>query len=271
MEKIEELVGRAASEAETSYLAVYFELMMRKDQNKEKEIAIVCNTGKGTAALMKQQITQVLGNNINLKTYTEEEYQQTNLSNYFAVFTTVPLKNVDKKVPLIRITNLFNNEWLHSEWERVKKVNQLHFENVSFIFTKVSPDISYKAQLTSMIESMTYLDMIDKNFQKRIFNREDQQTTVFSNGVAFPHAINFGSKKIIFHLGVLEKNPIENDDIEFIFMVGIPDQMNDKVESELLQLYDYMLSIISNSQKANELHQINNSEEFSKWVRKEVF
>lgn len=77
--------------------------------------------------------------------------------------------------------------------------------------------------------------------------------------------------KIIFHLGVLEKNPIENDDIEFIFMVGIPDQMNDKVESELLQLYDYMLSIISNSQKANELHQINNSEEFSKWVRKEVF
>lgn len=118
--KIEELVGRAASEAETSYLAVYFELMMRKDQNKEKEIAIVCNTGKGTAALMKQQITQVLGNNINLKTYTEEEYQQTNLSNYFAVFTTVPLKNVDKKVPLIRITNLFNNEWLHSEWERVK-------------------------------------------------------------------------------------------------------------------------------------------------------
>lgn len=47
-----------------------------------------------------------------------------------------------------------------------KKVNQLHFENVSFIFTKVSPDISYKAQLTSMIESMTYLDMIDKNFQK---------------------------------------------------------------------------------------------------------
>ncbi|MBO0479053.1 BglG family transcription antiterminator [Vagococcus fluvialis] len=271
MEKIEELVGRAASEAETSYLAVYFELMMRKDQNKEKEIAIVCNTGKGTAALMKQQITQVLGNNINLKTYTEEEYQQTNLSNYFAVFTTVPLKNVDKKVPLIRITNLFNNEWLHSEWERVKKVNQLHFENVSFIFTKVSPDISYKAQLTSMIESMTCLDMIDKNFQKRIFNREDQQTTVFSNGVAFPHAINFGSKKIIFHLGVLEKNPIENDDIEFIFMVGIPDQMNDKVESELLQLYDYMLSIISNSQKANELHQINNSEEFSKWVRKEVF
>lgn len=66
---------------------------------------------------MKQQITQVLGNNINLKTYTEEEYQQTNLSNYFAVFTTVPLKNVDKKVPLIRITNLFNNEWLHSEWK----------------------------------------------------------------------------------------------------------------------------------------------------------
>jgi flagellin-specific chaperone FliS len=47
--------------------------------------------------------------------------------------------------------------------------------------------------------------------------------------------------------------------------------MNDKVESELLQLYDYMLSIVSNSQKASELHQINNSEEFSKWVRKEVF
>lgn len=270
MERLEKLVGRNASEIEISYLAVYFELMIRKNQSDEKEIAIVCNTGKGTSELIKQQITQVLGNDINLKTYSEEEYQQTDLSNYFAVFTTIPLKNINNTVPLIRMTNLFNNEWLHSEWERVKRVNQSHFNHVNFKFTKLSPYISYKSQLTTMIESISCSAIVDKEFKTRIFNRENQQTTIFSNGIAFPHAINFGSEKILFYLGVLEKNLVKKDDIEFIFMVGIPDNMNDIIESELLQLYDYMLSITSNPKKVSEIHQINNSNEFLNWIRKEV-
>ena len=54
----------------------------------------------------------------------------------------MPLKNVDKKVPLIRITNLFNNEWLHSEWERVKKesVGNLKKEKVAE-YLKLIPKI----------------------------------------------------------------------------------------------------------------------------------
>lgn len=272
MEKIEEIIDRPASEAEVSYLAVYFELMMKKGKNEAKEIAIVCNTGKGTAALMKQQIKQVLGENIKLEIYTEEEYLQNDLSKYFAVFTTVPLKNIDPKVPLIRITNLFNDEWLHSEWSRVKKVNGIHFENVDFLFSKLSKNNSYKAHLTSMVEKMFTEKLVDDNFEKRIINREEQQTTVFSNNVAFPHAINFGNKKIVFHLGIVETEKCQVDKkIEFIFMVGIPDQMSDKVESELLQLYEYMLKIVSDSEKSADLHYLTSSQEFSEWIRKEVF
>lgn len=272
IDEIERLVGRTSSEAEISYLAVYFELMMKKKDKTSREIAIVCNTGKGTAALIKQQIKQVLGDNIRLATYTEDEYHETDLSDYFAVFTTIPLENVNAKTPLIRITNLFNDEWLHSEWQRVKKVNELNFHHVDFHFSKVVPDVSYKSQLTRMIEPMVDKQVVDGDFLKRIFNREEQQTTVFSNGIAFPHAINLQSHRIIFHLGVLEDViSLNQSDITYIFMVGIPQNMNDVVEAELLQLYDYMLKILSDDTKKQELSRLTDSEQFYQWLWKEVF
>lgn len=271
MKKIEELIGRKASEAEISYLAVYFELKRKKSEPIMKEIAIVCNTGKGTAAMMKQQIKQVLGNNMKIETYTEEEYQQSDLSKYFAVFTTIPLENVDKKTPLIRITNLFNDEWLHSEWRRVQKVNELNFNHIEFAFSQLSGEHSYRSLLLEMNDLLVQKNLVDESFIKRLFNREEIQTTVFSNGVGFPHAINNQSEKVIFHLGVLDNILIENgNEIEFIFMVGIPSSMSDEVEAELLNVYDYMLKVISDKEKSKELHHIQNFSGFISLLREEV-
>lgn len=271
MEKIEEVIGRLSSGAEISYLAVYFELMMKKNRPQNKKIAIVCNTGKGTANLMKQQINQVLGSHIKLETYTETEYQKIDLSHYFAVFTTIPLKNIDEKIPLIRITNLFNDEWLHSEWRRVNKMNQLHFEHVDFSFTHMEKASTYKKQLSQMIQVLSDKGQVDDQFEERIIERENKQTTVFGNGIAFPHALNKGNHRIVFHLGVLgNKCSEDNDDIRFIFMVGIPQEMTGNVEAELLQLYDNMLRITSDKEKSKALYELNSSEEFYDWLWKEV-
>lgn len=270
MEKIEEIIGRQSSEAEISYLAVYFELMMKKNRPQDKKIAIVCNTGKGTANLMKQQINQVLGSHIKLETYTEIEYQEIDLSNYFAVFTTIPLKNIDDKIPLIRITNLFNDEWLHSEWRRVNKMNQLQFEHVDFSFTHMKKASTYHKQLSQMIEVLRDKKQVDAQFEGRIIEREHKQTTVFGNGIAFPHALNKGNNRIVFHLGVLGNKCSSDEEIRFIFMVGIPQEMTKKVEAELLQLYDNMLRITSDKEKSKELYELNSSEEFYDWLWKEV-
>ncbi|MFQ7233294.1 MAG: BglG family transcription antiterminator [Enterococcus hulanensis] len=61
--------------SELSYLAIYFELALKSDaQPKMKEIAVVCNTGKGTALMIKRQLATVLGPNIRIAHYSEEEY-----------------------------------------------------------------------------------------------------------------------------------------------------------------------------------------------------
>ncbi len=265
-------IERQPTAVETSYLAVYFELSLREQESKqEKEIAIVCNTGKGTAALIHQQIQTVLGPDIRIVQYTESEYEKQDMDRYFAIFTTIPLKNIKEGTPVIRLTNLFNDEWLQMEWQRVRKSRQLDFSSVIFRVAHLTPEKSYELHLTSMISELEEAQLVDENFGKRIFYRETQQTTVFSNGVAFPHALNEAHQEIVFFLGILPDTLQTPDgDIQLIFLVGIPNQMSDGVEAELLNLYNSMLKIASDNRLRHMLKRIGTGRELMDWMKEEV-
>lgn len=269
MDKLEEIIGRKSSEAEVTYLAVYFELMMQEKRLKEQNIAIVCNTGKGTSYLIKQQIEQILDSHFNICNYTEYDYMHADLSAYFAIFTTIPLKNIDAKIPVIRITNLFNDEWLQAEWRKISKKNQLKFKYVDFSFTRLTENQDYFHILSKMIDTLEQKYQVDQNFKHRIFEREQKQTTVFRNGIAFPHAINKQSNRIVFHLGVLGNEYNIKNKIRFIFLVGIPETMTDDTEQELLELYDVMLRITSDQTTAETLYHLEDSSDFLDWLWKE--
>ena len=67
--------------------------------------------------MIQRQIKRILG----ITHVSEEQYEQVDLNKYFAVFTTIPLKNVNEETPVIHLTNLFDDSWLRAQWQKAKK------------------------------------------------------------------------------------------------------------------------------------------------------
>ena len=268
--KLEEMLKRKASSVEISYLALYFELAIRKqtDEDVQKEIAIVCSTGRGTALIIQRQIEKVVGSEIKITHYSEEESKKQDLNQYFAVFSTIPLKNVDYNTPVIQLNNLFNTEWLRDEWERVNEIRSRSLKNIIFRFTKLDYIQSYNENLEKMIEELTKEKLVDSRFRQRVFEREDKHTTIYEAGVAFPHTLNKATNQVILSLGVFPKDMLKTSagKVELILLLAIPENLTEDDESELLKLYDFVFSFIGDKQLREELCQLEDSSELESWI-----
>ena len=64
----------------------------------------------------------------------------------------------------------------------------------------------YRANIQKMIADLEAEKLVDPQFIERIFTREDQQTTIFESGIAFPHTINQALPTIILSIGVLKNH-----------------------------------------------------------------
>ncbi|GAA3025142.1 BglG family transcription antiterminator [Tetragenococcus solitarius] len=270
--RLEYKLNRKALPVEISYLALYFELAIRKqtDTAIQKEIAIVCSTGKGTALIIQSQIEKVVGSDIKITHYSEEEYKKQDLNQYFAIFSTIPLKNIDQSTPVIQLSHLFNTEWLREEWERVNEIRSKSFENVIFRFTKLDSKETYNENLKQMIKELSLENIIDSQFEQRVFEREDKHTTIYEAGVAFPHTINKESDQIILFLGVFPQKTLKtsNEEVELILLLAIPERLSEKDESELLKLYDFVFAFTTNRQLRKELRQLEDLSELKVWMER---
>ena len=113
---------------------MYFEMILRKQNSivnsSRKQIAVVCTTGRGTAAMIIQQLRRVLGNDIDITQHSEEDFNVELNQEYFAIFTTVPLKYKNSKSPVIQVNHLFDDQWLQEEWQRANAFHQKNLETV---------------------------------------------------------------------------------------------------------------------------------------------
>ncbi len=268
--EIGRLIQRQPSTIEISYLAIYFELILRQTKNEpKKKIAIICSTGRGTTALINRQIKSILGTEIEIDPFSEYEYPHANLNDYFAIFTTVPLKEAPFGIPIVRITNIFDDKWLKTEWGRLHNLQRLDHRSFTIRFEKLSSQRSYLHHLKQITERLLHEKLIDNLFQERIFKREKKQTTIFNNGIAFPHEINNQISTILFYLGVLDQ-PIQtkNGEIQFVFLIGIPESMDEKSEQDLLKLYDTILKMFATKTIRTEILQLNSQDEFLALIKR---
>ncbi|WP_165212147.1 BglG family transcription antiterminator [Streptococcus tangpeifui] len=267
VEKLQTYFKYQVAPSEISYLALYFELVLNERDLEQTalrpQIAVVCTTGRGTAAMISHQLTHVLGNDVEITQFSEESFNPQNDDNYFAIFTTIPLKLEQLKSPVIKISNLFDDQWLRDEWQKINAYHQSRLETVQLRFVKLSPGPSYLHYLETMCQLLADEGLVDSDFKRRILSREQRQSTIFSNAIAFPHAINQASRQTILMLGVLEETYKSDDDsVDFIFMVAISEQVDERTETELLDLYDDIFRIASDQSIKDELKLVETQEDF---------
>ena len=98
LQELGRLLNRCVPTVEFGYLALYFELALRGNyEGSQKEIAVICSTGHGTALIIQRQLEKVLGPDVQIAHFSEEEAERRELNQYFAIFTTIPLKIFDHK------------------------------------------------------------------------------------------------------------------------------------------------------------------------------
>ncbi|MEX2785314.1 transcription antiterminator [Streptococcus sp. H49] len=258
--ELQDYFGYPLSAAEISYLALYFEMAVREQETAQsrlpKKIAVVCTTGRGTAAMIHRQLSRVLGSDIEIVHYSEESFNPQSDDNYFAIFTTVPLKFPQLRSPVIHITNLFDDQWLQTEWQRVNALQQKNLETVMLKYIRLPKGRPYKDYLREMAALLSEQNLVDQDFSSRLLERENKQPTVFGGGIAFPHTINRLKQKTIMMLGVVEGQKPHDKEAEFIFMVAIPDTVENETEAELLTLYDDIFRAANDNQLKEALRQI---------------
>ena len=271
-QELQRSFGYQLAISELSYLALYFEMALREEESENqlrtRKIAVVCTTGRGTANMICRQLRRVLGQEISISQYSEEEFNPLEDDDYFAIFTTIPLKLTGLKSPVVHLTNLFDDQWLQDEWKRVNRYHQKNLETITLKFIRLSDEASYQAYLEKMVASLEKEGLVDGQFLNRTVERELQQSTIFGNGIGFPHTINQKEGQTILMLAVLD--PIHQEgaeQVEFIFLVAIPQQVEGQMEAELLELYDDIFRIASDASLKGDLKKVMTEAEFLAFTR----
>lgn len=268
------ILKRPFSAVECDYLALYIETALRLNGSSQptKKIAVVCNTGKGTALLIKQQLRRVLGDELAISHFSESEYEEEDLANYFAVFTTIPLKNVPSNLPVIQLNQLFNTNWLRAEWEKIERKQEQPIKNIVIRTQSLPANQTYLALLEKMVSSLLAEQLVDNDFLTRIAAREEQQSTIFDDGIAFPHALNQGCEQPILVVGTIQHKDnvtlVEQDTLKphLILLLAIPEQLTDENEEGLIRLYDQLFKLIQDTTFREELSQHADSQRIAQWL-----
>ncbi|XJS10901.1 BglG family transcription antiterminator [Aerococcaceae bacterium WGS1372] len=266
------LIDNPIPKVEVGYLALYFEMAIsRSEEKSNKDIAVICHTGYGTAVLIKRQLQRALGDNVTVTTFSQSEVNKNVLNEYFAVFTTIPLRVEGLEVPIVQLSMIIDENYVREQWEKIERTQVVNRQEIEVVMSNLDNQISYIENLNLMISDLEENKLCDIEFGKRILEREELKSTVFDEGIAIPHAINKKNKNIIINIGRFNKPYNFNDKvIDVIFMIGIPELPTKVTETVLLEIYDFFFAVAGNEDVKQALFYAKDPNDIKKLFQKEV-
>lgn len=188
------------------------------------------------------------------------------------VITTVPLKH-NLNIPTVQITLFVNYEDESKVFQTLNLLDKqrYHEDFVVLVNELIRPDLFHvKKQMASSKEVIDFLcdeliskNLADERYKEDVFKRESVSATSFVNGFAVPHSIEITSKESCISIMILDK-PVKWGDFEvkLVLLLAIRD-----TDSHLLKIFfDWLSSIVSDSNKFRQLLEVKNYQEFIQHV-----
>lgn len=245
------------TETELSYLAYYFGISIVENEDKTKQlrrVAIVCDTGRGSARLIALQLDKILPQNVEKGLFSSTMASAQALESYDIVFSTVPLSE-DIQKPIIQVNDIFDERKLAREINRRFALNNLQIgsnkKDDSIInhlmsedkFFILSEQKTYAENIKMMANQLAKMKYVDAQFKTRLVEREQKRQTIFDHGIAFPHAIHRANSDIVFSIGVFHHGMHEGKNfVQIVFLLGIPESHHN--ETLLVNLYSEVIALI---------------------------
>ena len=188
------------------------------------------------------------------------------------IITTVPLKH-NLNIPTVQITLFVNYEDESKVFQTLNLLDKqrYHEDFVVLVNELIRPDLFHvKKQMASSKEVIDFLcdeliskNLADERYKEDVFKRESVSATSFVNGFAVPHSIQITSTESSISIMILDK-PVKWGDFEvkLVLLLAIRD-----TDSHLLKIFfDWLSSIVSDSNKFRQLLEVKNYQEFIQHV-----
>ncbi|MGG2895159.1 BglG family transcription antiterminator [Enterococcus lactis] len=262
-------INRKIDSIEVDYLTLYFEMVLRSlPSSMSLNVAIISDAGIGTTGIIQRQIDSVVGQGTQFTYFSENDYAEADLSEFFLIFTSIPLKNPPEAVPVIRISNILSDQWLSEEIKRVIITNPNLIHSTLYDVYTLDHTASYMENLSYLMEPLEQEDLINEEFKQRVKNREEKQLTVFDNGVAFPHEVNPGSDRILLNIGIFDQEyMIEKNDINIMLLLAVPENLTADNEQQLIELYDLIFRLSRDQQFKEDISSISSKSDFIAYIK----
>ena len=254
------------SEDEISYLAIYFETLLKKIkvQSENLSILLVTNSGPAYSKLMINEIESIIVNS-QVSAYTT--FEKVDYSKFNIIISTEDIK-FETETPVIYQNEILDKMYLKKEINFLQYVNKMNNPSIRGMesvllssmreetFFKCDSKKTYAENIDFMIEELIEQHLVDDKFLKRIREREKKSSMIFEKNVAFPHTINKLGDDLIIALGVSEKGFKDNEDLKLIFMACVPE--GEKNGLILAKTYDELISIIKDEKLITDISKIDN-------------
>ncbi|WP_289891031.1 BglG family transcription antiterminator [Virgibacillus pantothenticus] len=249
-------------EDEVGYIALHISVAMlrQKMQQDVKRCIIVCATGVGSAMLLKYRLQSKYPNQLHVVDTTDfYRLNETSLEQIDFIITTIPIER-KLPVPIIFVNTILGTEDLRKieNYLKNRTENKIDFLKEELIFLhKGLP--TKEAAIKYLVEKLVAAGYVESSFGASVFKRERLSPTSFGNLVAIPHPMEPHTRETFWTICTLKK-PIdwEGNYVQFICLLSIGKNRT----SDLKLMYDYLIEIIENKRKVNQLISCEEKDEF---------
>lgn len=265
---LQEDYGLPGNDVDTSYLAVYYALIL--DERKKpsevrkgtKHVAVVTNRGRGTFELIKRQLQEIIGEESQVDALSLLDLTKKDISKYHILFSTENILT-DVHLPVIAIDGIIDEEALS------KKIHELEEKRLGYIEQRLSEmyleirDLTekktYREQVSDIAEGLRAKGYASDRIYDLFLQKESVSSMIYENGVAFPHLTDPKATKMSLVLGVPQN---KKDKIQLIFFLVIPENLVEEEEELLMEIYDEIFRIVSDKEQVRKLQQVQSITEF---------
>ncbi|WP_279123140.1 BglG family transcription antiterminator [Holdemania filiformis] len=238
--------GNPLPEDETALLAVIFGLATDKRSKNKYNIAVICASGKGTAALFMRRFQEAF------KPYIGEIYELNAIEvigfdfkshHIDYAFSTIDLR-IPVPVPLIEVSIILDEQDIHHV-HKVLDTGSNAFIRDYFKAEYFIPDLKAENKteaLTKIVDQLKTCKKVRNDYLASILQREELGQTEFGNQVALPHAMTPDDQTYVF-TAILNKPLLwDENEVQVIFLISLSD--NDRENNE--NIYRVITNYFSN-------------------------
>jgi lichenan operon transcriptional antiterminator len=235
-------------EAEVNYLVIYFEMEIEEQnsQRLQQKAAIVGQVSRSIKRFIIRQLNDLFQDSIEVVSFaTERELIQSN-ERYLIIFSNRPIQVWNQTTPVVRINSVFRTDEMLCKIQVAQVEEAIAHNWCDFQVTTLDTALGYYAGTERLIETEIDQERLNQNFLKAWQRREKETNNVFENGIAIPHVIDDSpaATSILLRIGIF-KQPVkyQNRPVRFIFLIGIPQKLDQNLNRTLSQLYDLIFMI----------------------------